>query len=139
MKKECNDIETINFINIAQELRDKIPFLFRLLSTLSTSKLNSPEKIEATIPRLAMMYSMIMQSAFSELSLMQKLNSLLFMESVCDKQVYNYVNNVLSRLICIQFFICIIINTIYSSHLLHYLIHDCNNGRVVYVGLISML
>ena len=89
MKKNFEDLKSISFVEIIDEMRQKIPFLYNIIMSIALpqNQLVSTVHVNRIAPRLAMCYGIIMQSGFHEMSLMQRLTSLILLSSLADKKV----------------------------------------------------
>lgn len=90
MRKNYDDMKAFNFVNIVDEIRCKVPFLFKLLRALLDvdGKCSSEADNEKLYPRLTMCYSIIMQQSCHELSLMQRMTSVVLLDSIAEKKVF---------------------------------------------------
>lgn len=67
----------------------KFPTVFSLILTmfLTPQDMENKDKIEAIIPRIGMVYSMLMQGRNKELSRIQRITSLFLFDNICDQKV----------------------------------------------------
>ena len=86
MEKELKNLENFEWHLLAQEFRGKFAHLFDLLVSIMMPKESSKE-MEKLLPRIGMMYSILMQTRHPSLSLVQRLVSVLLMDNICDQNV----------------------------------------------------
>ena len=96
MKKNYSDIINFDWYGVVEEFLKTFPELFYLvLSAMITpydAKLYS--NVENFIPKLGIIYGILMNSKFSELSLIQRLISLLLVDNICDQKVFDRLNKI---------------------------------------------
>jgi len=121
-------LEKFHFEDIWQEMVKNQPFLVDMLNAVTGKHVNHMLTTDAVKIKLSQIYSILMFSRWNELSLLQRLNTVLIIEGGCSKQVLLFIilysiylsNNKLSFrrdffLHCIKtnFFLT---NEIYSSY-----------------------
>ena len=93
MKKGFEEISTLNLSNIVDEFMKRNPSLFSCVvsAMMSTNNLISAVKVQEIIPRIAMVYSIIQQTNFAELSLLQATVSMMLQDAACEQRVSFYM------------------------------------------------
>ncbi len=91
MKKDFESLRTVDFDNIVSEFKCKFPELFQQVTRLMNCTENEVAYQKA-IPRLTMVYSIIMFTRNQELSKVQRLMSVCYNESLCEQSVYDRGN-----------------------------------------------
>ena len=51
------------------------------------------ELLKSTIPRLGMVYAIFAQGRRPELSLVQRLMSMILVDNICDQKVFDFINS----------------------------------------------
>lgn len=89
MKKRPEDLKFFKWNEIICEFMVKFPTVFSLILTmfLTPQDMENKDKIEAIIPRIGMVYSMLMQGRNKELSRIQRITSLFLFDNICDQKV----------------------------------------------------
>ena len=93
MKKDFEALQTLSFHDVIHEMINKMPELLRFLIVimLPKKKRNSNEAKAAIVPKLAMIYAIIMQNHCHELSRMQRINAMLLADDIADQGVSVYI------------------------------------------------
>lgn len=89
MRKGRSDLEGFDMKRAVDEMAVIYPELLQVLLhlMLPQSSLDQPVSVAQLLPRLAMVYSIIMKSRNHELSAMQRVVSLTLMDNICDQKV----------------------------------------------------
>ncbi|CAG2243662.1 unnamed protein product [Mytilus edulis] len=92
MKKRPEDLKFFKW----NEIMVKFPTVFSLILTmfLTPQDMENKDKIEAIIPRIGMVYSMLMQGRNKELSRIQRITSLFLFDNICDQKVFDRLQTV---------------------------------------------
>ena len=88
--KDCSDPDSWCFFNQTSGLLDfRLPNLTALLlrTMLSKQKCSSVDAIGQVIPRLGLVYGILVQSRCPELNLVQRIMSMILTDSLCDIKV----------------------------------------------------
>lgn len=90
MEKKFENLKDINWYSIVEELLTFFPELFVCLLSilLEPHEMSSYTHIQRVVPRLGMVYAIIMQGRNKELSFVQRMMSLLLFDNICDQKVY---------------------------------------------------
>lgn len=91
MEKDFKSLETVKFEDIILEFQDKFPELLEMILALMLPK--DQTAIANVIPRLAMIYGIIMQTRHHELSRMQRIISMCLADNICDQSVRTLIIN----------------------------------------------
>ncbi|CAC5418958.1 unnamed protein product [Mytilus coruscus] len=96
MKKNPEDLKSFKWNEIISEFMVKFPTVFSLILTmfLTPEEMENKEKIEGIIPRIGMVYSMLMQGRNKELSRIQRVTSLFLFDNICDQKVFDRLQTV---------------------------------------------
>ena len=89
IKKSHKDLKFFNWVDVVDEFKQTFPdILCQLLSLMLKRESQSLyTKLEKAVPRLGLIYGILMQGRHQELSLIQRLNSSLLFNSICDVKV----------------------------------------------------
>ena len=89
MRKDRKDLEKINPEMIVKEMTTFFPELCAMLVHVLVPQkdLQAPGVLQKHLPRLAMVYAILMQGRNHELSALQRVTSLFLMDSVVDQKV----------------------------------------------------
>ena len=89
MKKKFEDLESFTFAEVVTEFMDRNHNLFRLVlvSMLPSNKLLSLQRIQEILPRIGLVYGVIMQTNFQELSAVQTVMSMTLEDNIVDRKV----------------------------------------------------
>ena len=85
MEKDFKALETVKFEDIIMEFEEKFPELLEIILAVMLPK--NETSIANVIPRLVMIYSIIMQTRHHELSRMQRIISMCLADNICDQSV----------------------------------------------------
>lgn len=85
MQKNYTGLCSLNLDDLVQEMRHLCPTVYDILSTMLDMDNNKEKKI----PTLCLVYGLIMFRRFHELSLFQRINTLLLIEGNANQQVNN--------------------------------------------------
>ena len=88
MRKDFQAMETFSWTEVVQEGCKRHPLLITLLAQSLLAK-DDMAKLEEHIPRLGMLYGMLMQGRNQELSLVQRVNSMVLYDNLCDQKVFD--------------------------------------------------
>ena len=88
-QKEFKDLKSMGFGAIVAEFSNKFPALFNLIHSLMVpeSKKADPVHEEKAMPRMAMVYSLMLFTRNQELSLVQHVMSMCLRNNLCDQKV----------------------------------------------------
>lgn len=89
MRKNVDDITKVNFYDVVREFECKFPLLFKMMVCIAIpgSKDGMACDVLKLSPQLALCYGIIMKQNFHELSFIQRVNSILLLDSIADKKV----------------------------------------------------
>ena len=89
MKKDTDHLQSVNFGLIVSEMKRKFPVLLQMLQSIMIpdSKREEDTFRASLIPKLALIYGIVMQSRCHELSLMQRLVAMTLADNRCDQAV----------------------------------------------------
>jgi hypothetical protein len=89
MRKDFDSLNSLNFSEIVKEMMEKFPDLIKILLAimLPPRKQGNPEEVAEIVPRLALMYSCIMQARIPELSRFQRVMATCLADNICDQKV----------------------------------------------------
>ena len=89
MKKDSDSLQSVNIGSVVQEMKDKFPALLQILQCIMIpeSKREDDAVRANLIPKLALIYGIIMQNRYHELSLMQRLVAMTLADNICDQAV----------------------------------------------------
>lgn len=90
MEKKIENLKDINWYSIVEELLTFFPELFVCLLSilLEPHKMSSYTHIQRVVPRLGMVYAILIQGRNKELSLVQRMMSLLLFDNILYQKVY---------------------------------------------------
>ena len=88
-RKNRTDLDTFSLENLFREFYRLFPEIVQVLLhiMLPQEDLSKGQKIEAVIPRLAMIYAIAMQTRNHELSALQRVMSMCLLDNVVDQKV----------------------------------------------------
>ncbi|XP_071109877.1 uncharacterized protein [Haliotis cracherodii] len=94
MKKDFESLKSFVIEDIVDEFRLKFPELFLMFQRvmLPKSKQNSAENQQDILPRLAMIYSVMLFTRNPELSRFQRVIASCLLDNICDQKVYDQMN-----------------------------------------------
>ena len=89
MKKDPTSLQSVNLGHVVQEMNAKFPELLQILLHIMVpeNKLEDDAARANLIPKLALIYGILMQSRHHELSLMQRLVAMTLADNICDQAV----------------------------------------------------
>ena len=89
MKKSFEDLKTLDLDSVVTELRELFPVLYQLLIhiMLPSDKWDDNNALGSIVPKLAMVYAVVMQTRFMEFSRVQRVLSMCLMDNICDQKV----------------------------------------------------
>ena len=88
MKKGFDELKNFLFTHVVNEKKKKFPLFMQILCAFSINPAScNHQKIEETIPCWALVYGILMQGNFSELSYVQHVLSAIREESLCDNKI----------------------------------------------------
>lgn len=95
MEKIFEDMKEIDWYKIVEEIMSFFPEIFVFLSSiiLDPHEMSSYRKIERAVRRLGMVYGILMQGRNKELSLVQRIISMLLFDNICDQKVKYFQSN----------------------------------------------
>ena len=81
---------SLNMSSVVEEFMEANPLLFSCVisAMLNSNNFLSNIRIQHILPRIAMVYSIIEQTNFPELSLMQSSVSMMLEDAVCEQKVW---------------------------------------------------
>ena len=84
-----NRLKKFNLFNVIDEFKTQFPDLMAQILAIMMKQENNVlyTEMEKVIPRLATIYGIMMQTRNKELSLIQRVNSLLLFDNICDRKV----------------------------------------------------
>ena len=87
--KDYEDLATFDWITVLNEAFTKLPDLMQiaLAVCLQQDSLDSVDAVERVIPKLGLLYAVLVQSAKPELSKVQRILSLVLHDNICDQKV----------------------------------------------------
>ncbi|XP_071127588.1 uncharacterized protein [Mytilus edulis] len=94
MEKGPESLEELNFEKVIEEMKQKFPEVLQILICimLPKEKRSSEIALANILPRLAMIYGMMMQSRYHELSRIQRVIAMCLADNICDQSVYDRLN-----------------------------------------------
>ena len=94
MEKQPKDLHVFNWFRIISEFKSRFPDLFCLLLGMMLKPEESAcyTKLEGVLPRLGMVYSILMQGRHRELSATQRVVSMFLFDNISDQKVSCIVN-----------------------------------------------
>ncbi|CAG2238691.1 unnamed protein product [Mytilus edulis] len=92
MEKDFKALETVKFEDVLIEFQEKFPELLDMIVAIMLPK--DETSIANVVPRLAMIYGIIMQTRHHELSRMQRVVSMCLADNICDQSVYDRLNRI---------------------------------------------
>lgn len=87
MNKGLSNMETFEWLDNVSEVQNKIPVLFKIITSAIMPSTENPNDMIDLFPRLGMIYAILMQGKHSGLSLVQRIISMLLMDNICDQKV----------------------------------------------------
>lgn len=89
MKKDVHDMKTSSWIHILKEFRSIFPDLFAILMfmLLDKDKISLYTQLQVVIPRISLIYGILMQTRNKSWSRIQRITSLLLLDNICDQKV----------------------------------------------------
>lgn len=88
MKKGFEQLTQFSFDDIIFEMKEKFHLVLQMLCAMSINPTScSRSKIEQLIPRWGLVYGIVMQGNFQELSYVQHMLTAVMEESLCDQKV----------------------------------------------------
>lgn len=89
MQKSFDSLKKFNLFNVIDEFKTQFPDLMAQILAIMMKQENNVlyTEMEKVIPRLATIYGIMMQTRNKELSLIQRVNSLLLFDNICDRKV----------------------------------------------------
>jgi hypothetical protein len=89
MDKDFSHMKSFNWDYLLQEILDKAPYFakFAVAIMLHPDEWHNAVKLEGLKYRLCMAYAILMQGRMRELSLVQRIVSMIFMDNICDEKV----------------------------------------------------
>jgi hypothetical protein len=78
-KRKC--LLNFTWVKIVTEFKNEFPFLFHLLMGLMASDLTNVNSVKKVFPRLGLVYAVLMQSNASDMSLLQRIISLVLLDA----------------------------------------------------------
>ncbi|VDH98438.1 Hypothetical predicted protein [Mytilus galloprovincialis] len=89
MEKGPESLEELNFEKVIEEMKQKFPEVLQILICimLPKEKRSSEIALANILPRLAMIYGMMMQSRYHELSSIQRVIAMCLADNICDQSV----------------------------------------------------
>ncbi len=91
MKKDFEALRTIDFTDIVSEFKNKFPDLFKQVTSLMNC-VDTAELYQQAMPRLTMVYSIIMFTRNNELSRVQRTMSACMCDCLCEQKMYDRLN-----------------------------------------------
>lgn len=85
MEKDFKALETVKFEDVLIEFQEQFPELLDMIVAIMLPK--DETSIANVVPRLAMIYGIIMQTRHHELSRMQRVVSMCLADNICDQSV----------------------------------------------------
>ena len=82
-KRDFHGLSTWNFASVVEEMRRLCPTVYQILSTMLELEID-PEK---RTPTLALIYGLIMFRRFHELSMFQRVNTLVLIDGKANQEV----------------------------------------------------
>ncbi|VDI30441.1 Hypothetical predicted protein [Mytilus galloprovincialis] len=92
MEKDFKALETVKFEDVLIEFQEKFPELLDMIVAIMLPK--DETSVANVVPRLAMIYGIIMQTRHHELSRMQRVVSMCLADNICDQSVYDRLNRI---------------------------------------------
>lgn len=89
MKKDVHDMKTSRWMDILKEFRSLFPDLFAIIMCilLDKDKISLYTQLQVVIPRISLIYGILMQTRNQSLSRIQRITSLLLLDNICDQKV----------------------------------------------------
>lgn len=89
MKKDVHDMKTSRWMDILKEFRSLFPDLFAIIMfiLLDKDKISLYTQLQVVIPRISLIYGILMQTRNQSLSRIQRITSLLLLDNICDQKV----------------------------------------------------
>ncbi len=99
MAKGFDELKNFSFERVVNELKEKLPLFMQMLCAISISPSScTSQRINELIPRWALVYGIVMQANFAELSYVQHFLSAIMEESLCDQKV-SMLKNLLIKVV----------------------------------------
>ena len=99
MRKGYDDMRNTNLVEIVREFQQEFPDLFRfVLSVMKGPKPLTPSDIQTLIPRIAMVYSIMLQTRVPDLSRVQRILTMALGEQICNQKVSVLFNTCLVQM-----------------------------------------
>jgi hypothetical protein len=92
MKKQFTDLKTFSVDAVISEIVSKMPLLLQIMYTVSVKEYDTlnNSNLQQLMPRWAVVYGILMQANFHELSLIQTVITAILEDSLCDQKVSIY-------------------------------------------------
>ena len=89
MKKEPSDLKHFNWASLVNEMMCLFPSIFQIIIgvLLRPSEARSYQKVQKVMPKIGMMYGVLLQGRNPELSIVQRMMSMILMDNICDQKV----------------------------------------------------
>lgn len=89
MQKSLSDLKAFDWFSVFEEMKSKFPELLALMLSLIIKRegRNLYTIMEKVVSRLGTVYGILMQGRNKELSLIQRLNSSVLLDNICDVKV----------------------------------------------------
>ncbi len=91
MKKDFEDLRTIDLTSIVSEFKNQFPALFRQVTGLMNCTITD-EAYQQAVPRISMVYSIIMFTRNPEMSRLQRVMSCSMVDCLCQQTMYDRYN-----------------------------------------------
>ena len=102
MRKDFDAMQNCSLVEVVEEFHIKLPELFRLILGAMVRKNLDSETLRPLIPRLAMVYSILMQSRCPTLSRIQRVMSMSLADQICNQKVSFFISPHNSVLACLM-------------------------------------
>ncbi|CAC5417451.1 unnamed protein product [Mytilus coruscus] len=89
MQKDLEKMEKLNWNEIVNEFLHKFPTVFKLIIGIMLPESENYKQLISCLPRIGLLYSLILQARHPGLSLIQRTVSMLLMDNICDQKVYD--------------------------------------------------
>lgn len=89
MEKQPKELQNFNWFKVIDEFKTRFPDLFYVILTMILKPEETPcyTKLESAVPRVGMVYSILMQGRHKELSATQRVISMLLFDNISDQKV----------------------------------------------------
>lgn len=96
MKKEVKELKSSRWIDIISEFKCLFPDLCALLMfvLVDSEKIGLYTNLQSLIPRLGLIYGILMQTRNNNLSKVQRITSLLLIDNICDQKVNTCIDEI---------------------------------------------